>query len=66
MAVAFDKYALGVTNLDTRVQTQFNPKGEFYNNFFKFDVGLFNDLNENFVVFFANDIPTDDSDDPTP
>ena len=59
MAVMFDKLALGVTNLDSRVQTQFNAKGEFYNNFFKFDVGLFNDFNENFIVFFAGTLGND-------
>ena len=59
LAVMFDKYALGVTNLDSRVQTQFNAKGEFYNNFFKFDVGLFNDYNENFIVFFAGTLGND-------
>ena len=48
----FDKDALGVTNLDRRVTTNYNPKAEFYTNFYKFDAGFFNDLNENFVVFY--------------
>lgn len=48
----FDKDALGVTNLDKRVTTNYNPKAEFYTNFYKFDAGFFNDLNENFVVFY--------------
>ena len=43
----FDKDALGVTNLDRRVTTNYNPKAEFYTNFYKFDAGFFNDLNEN-------------------
>ena len=51
----FDKDALGVTNLDRRVTTNYNPKAEFYNNFYKFDAGYFNDLNENFVVFYVSD-----------
>lgn len=53
LAVMFDREALGVTNLDRRVTTSYNAKGEFYNNFYKFDAGYFNDFNENFVVFFV-------------
>ena len=52
LAVMFDRDALGVTNLDKRVTTNYNAKAEFFNNFYKFDAGYFNDLNENFVVFF--------------
>lgn len=52
IGVMFDRDALGVTNLDRRVTTNYNPKAEFYNNFYKFDAGYYNDLNENFVVFF--------------
>lgn len=53
LAVMFDRDALGVTNVDRRVTANYNSKAEFYNNFFKFDAGYFNDLNENFVVFFV-------------
>ena len=53
LGVMFDRDALGVTNLDRRVTTNYNPKAEFYSNWYKFDAGYFNDLNENFVVFFA-------------
>lgn len=55
LAVMFDRDALGVANLDRRVTTNFNPKAEFYNNFYKFDAGYFNDTNENFVVFYVSD-----------
>lgn len=55
LAVMFDRDCLGVSNLDRRVTTHFNPKGEFYNNFFKMDCGAFNDLNENFIVFYVED-----------
>lgn len=55
LAIMFDRDSLGVTNLDRRVTTSYNAKGEFYNNFYKFDAGYFNDLNENFVVFFVKD-----------
>ena len=53
MGVMFDRDALGVTNLDKRVTTNYNAKAEFFNNYFKFDAGYFNDTNENFVVFFV-------------
>lgn len=53
LGVMFDTNALGVSNLDSRVTTNYNPKAEFYNNFYKLDAGYYNDLNENFVVFFV-------------
>lgn len=52
IGVMFDRDALGVCNRDRRVTTHYNAKAEFYNNFYKFDAEFFNDLNENFVVFF--------------
>lgn len=52
MCVMFDRNALGVCNMDRRVTTNYNPKAEFYNNFYKFDCSYFNDLDENFIVFF--------------
>lgn len=55
LAVMFDRDAVGVSNLDKRVTTSYNAKAEFFNNFFKLDCGAFNDLNENFVVFFVAD-----------
>lgn len=53
LGVIFDRDALGVTNLDNRVTTNYNPKAEFYTNFYKFDAGYYNDLDENFIVFFV-------------
>lgn len=52
LGVIFDRDALGVSNLDRRVTTNYNPRAEFYTNFYKFDAGYYNDLSENFVVFF--------------
>ena len=52
IGVMFDKRAVGVANLDKRVTTNYNAKAEFYTNFYKLDAGYFNDLNENFIVFF--------------
>lgn len=53
LGVMFDRDAIGVANLDRRVTTNYNPKAEFFTNFYKFDAGYYNDLNENFVVFYV-------------
>lgn len=58
VGVMFDRDALGVSNLDRRVTTAYNAKAEFFNNYYKFDAGYFNDTNENFVVFFVSDEKT--------
>jgi len=55
LGVIFDRETIGVSNLDRRVTTNYNPKAEFYTNFYKFDAGFYNDLNENFVVFFVGE-----------
>ena len=55
IGVLFDRKALGVTNLDKRVTTNYNPKAEFYTNFYKADSGYFNDFNQNFIVFYVAD-----------
>ena len=55
LAVMFDRDSLGVTNLDRRVTTNYNAKAEFFNNFYKFDCGYFNDTNENFICFYVAD-----------
>lgn len=56
IGVLFDRNALGVTNLDKRVTTNYNPKAEFYTNFYKADSGYFNDFNQNFIVFYVADV----------
>lgn len=53
LGVMFDRDALGVMNPDRRVTTNYNPKAEFTNYFYKFDSQYFNDFNENFVVFYV-------------
>lgn len=55
LGVMFDRDALGVCNLDRRVTSNYNAKAEFFNNYYKFDAGYFNDTNENFVVFYIAD-----------
>lgn len=54
LAVMFDRDALGVTNYDRRITTNYNPKAEFTNYFYKQEAGYFNDQNENFVVFYVS------------
>lgn len=53
LGVMFDRDALGVTNMNKRVKQNYIPNAEFFNNWYKYDAGYFNDLNENFVVFFV-------------
>lgn len=55
LCVMFDRDALGVLKPDRRVTTHYNPKAEFWTNFYKWDSRYFNDLNENFVVFYVDD-----------
>ena len=54
VGIFFDREALGVSNLDRRVTSNYNPKAEFTNNWYKFDAGYFNDFNENIAVFTLN------------
>ncbi len=53
IGVMFDRWALGVSNVDRKVTSQYTPNAEFFTNFYKYKAGFFNDLNENFVVFFV-------------
>lgn len=51
LGVIFDHDALGVSNLNQRVTSKYNAKGEFTNTWFKSEAHYFNDYNENCVVF---------------
>lgn len=53
LAVMFDRDALGVANVDRFVTSAYNAKGDFTNNFYHFTQGMWNDGNENFIVFYA-------------
>lgn len=53
LAVMFDRDALGVANIDRYVTSQYNAKGDFTNNFYHYTQGLWNDGNENFIVFYV-------------
>lgn len=55
LGVAFDHWAGGITNDKRRVTSNYNPKAEFTNMFYKQDANYFVDLNENAVVFFIGE-----------
>lgn len=55
IGLLFDTNALGVSCMNQRVTSAYNARAEFYTNFTKFDAGFFNDLNENFIVFYIAD-----------
>lgn len=55
LGVIFDRYAVGAANLDRRVTANYNGRAEFFNNWYKFDAGYFNDPNENFILFYVAD-----------
>lgn len=54
IAVMFDRDAVGVANQDTHVTSNYNPKAEFWNEWTKAKMQLWNDANENFIVFALN------------
>lgn len=54
IGVIFDRDALGVTKKNTRIRSHVVDKAEFYNYWYKADVGYFNDLSENFVCFLID------------
>lgn len=56
VGVLFDKTALGVNCSNQRTTTTQNAKAEFYTNFTKYDANYFNDLAENFVIFYLEDV----------
>lgn len=55
LAVMFDDEAVGMTNYNERVTTNRNDLGEFTNYWHKVNLSLFNDVNENFIVFYVAD-----------
>ena len=58
IGIMFDEYALGVTNFDRWVTSKYTASADFTNYWFKVDAGYFNDMNENFVVFYVADPTT--------
>lgn len=55
LGVMFDRDALGVTCIDRDVRSHYNPKANFYSNFYTFTAGAFCDTSEQAVVFFIAD-----------
>lgn len=66
LGVIFDRDAAGVSNLNRRVTTDWNAKGEFWNNWYKFDAGYFNDFNENAIVFHMGVLTPTPAPEPVP
>lgn len=61
VAVMFDRDAAGVCNQHDRVTSIWNPRGEYYNYFYKWDASYFNDDLENCVVFVIDDVYAQDN-----
>lgn len=56
IACIFDRDALGINNFDRRVTAHYNAPGEFINNYYKVTAQYFNDFNENFILFYVEDV----------
>ena len=56
LGILFDSDALGVACSNQRTTTSTNARAEFYTNYAKFDAMYFNDLEQNFVVFYIEDV----------
>ena len=52
IAVAYDFEALGVTMKERRTTTERNNKDEYTNYYNKANIGYFNDMSENGIVFY--------------
>lgn len=55
IAVLYDWEALGTTINTRRTRSIYNPKDEYTNYFNKVEIGYFNDVSENGVVFYIED-----------
>lgn len=53
IGVLFDHDALGITKDDPSVESNYIHSGEFYNYWYKEHVMYFNDLDENFIIFYV-------------
>ena len=54
VAVLYDWESMGTTINNRRTKSIYNPKGEYTNYFHKADIGYFNDISENGIVFTIN------------
>lgn len=55
VATIYDRDAMGVTIDNRRTKSIYNPKDEYTNYFMKADMGMYNDLSENGVVFYLEE-----------
>lgn len=55
VAVMFDEEAAAVCNENYRITSQYNPRGEYTNYFYKWDASYMNDDLENCIVFIVAD-----------
>lgn len=55
LAVLYDYEAMGVTITDRRATTERNNHDEYTNYYNKTDIGYFNDMSENGIVFYIKD-----------
>ncbi|MBR0282932.1 MAG: hypothetical protein IJQ81_15330 [Oscillibacter sp.] len=53
LGILFDREALVMGNMKRWTTTHYNANGDFINNWFKWDISPYMDLNENAVVFFV-------------
>ena len=53
LGVAFDRRGIAVCNERRETESIYNPRGQFFNSFFKWDCHALIDTGENAVVFFA-------------
>lgn len=53
LGVIFDEDTMGVSNLDRRVTSHYNPKAEFWNEWHKATAGYFLDLAEQLCLFYV-------------
>lgn len=53
VAVMFDRDAAAVCNENYRITSQYNPRGEYFNYFYKYDSSYMNDDKENCIVFLV-------------
>lgn len=58
LGAMFDRDALGVAPLQRWTESQYVAPASFTNYWYKLDAGLFNDFNENMVVFICTDAAT--------
>lgn len=59
LGVIADRDALGICNAEQYVTAEYNPLGEFTNQWYKYEAQYFNDYDEQFVVFYVADAPAE-------